>query len=152
MGVSLTIRPATSREREEAARQWVSSFSPGARDVTIGSTARTLVQRHWKRAHRALVAQLLSESECHVIVLDDIPNEPLGWVCFEPGGELHYAYVVSQARLRGLGSKLVTWARTMGAGHSDLDISHMTAGGRKLVHDEEEAQAETPAASRLLDG
>lgn len=142
----MSIRLATSRERDDVMKQWASSFAPGKNSVTIGSTARTILSKHWKRAHKMLVAYLLAESECHVLVLDDVPSEPLGWVVFVPGGELHYVYVLDKARRCGLGRRLLEHARDLGAGAP----SHMTASGRSLEGESDVRQEEAQAPSQVL--
>lgn len=123
-------------ERRECLRQWVSSFTPHARRVegseaegiTIGSQLRSLAPFMWKRAHSALVQSLLFPMSTRehgadalpprldVLVLETVPTEPLGWVCFEPeSGALHYVYVVDRARRKGLGSCLLMHAEDHGA-------------------------------------
>ncbi len=128
------IRPATDSERAECARQWVSSFSPHARmidgadiqGVTIGSQHRALAPYLWKRAHAGLVREMLSPTAAalagalpprlDVLVLDTMPAEPLGWVCFEPEtGAVHYVYAVDRARRKGIGSRLLEHAAQHGA-------------------------------------
>ncbi len=133
MSDQVTIRPATPSERDEALRQWTSSFSPGNPNVTVGSTQRTLSLRLFKRAHKLLAQTVMAESEVHVIVLSSVPREPLGWVCFTSAtnvpGDIHYLYVVEPARRKGLGSLLLNHATAFGAERS----SHMTASGRALA-------------------
>lgn len=141
----MSIRPATQRERDEVAKQWASSFAPGNSTVTVGSVMRTLAQKHWKRAHKMLVAYLLAESNVHVLVLDDVPAEPLGWVVFA-AEELHYVYVLDKARRCGLGRRLLEHARMFGAQFP----SHMTASGRSLEGENHVRQEEAQAASQVL--
>lgn len=150
--MGLVIRRATARELEDVSRHWVSSYAPGNRIVTVGSTMRTLAQRLWKRAHRLLVGELLEESDCHVLVLEEVPSEPLGWVVFRPAmpdreGEVHYVYVLDKARRCGLGKRLIDHAAEFGA----INPSHATASGRSLVH-EKETQAEATPEVGVLSG
>jgi GNAT superfamily N-acetyltransferase len=127
------IRPATDSERRDCAKQWASSFTPHARKVescevegvTIGSAHRSLAPFLWRRAHLALVQSLLwpslteggeNPARLDVLVLETVPTEPLGWVCYEPEtGALHYVYVVDRARRKGLGSCLLMHAEDHGA-------------------------------------
>lgn len=133
MSDRVIIRPATPSERDEVLRQWNGSFSPGNPNVTVGSTQRTLSLRLFKRAHKLLTMTVMAESEVHVVVLESVPREPLGWVCFTPAtnvpGDLHYVYVVEPARRKGLGTKLLSHATAFGAERP----THMTASGRALV-------------------
>lgn len=129
MGV--VIRAATDSERAEAAKQWTRTFTPSAQLVTIGSQARTLTPSLWSRAHRLLVQSLLDEARLDVLVLDDVPTEPLGWVCYVPDEVVHYVYVLDKARRRGIGRRLLTHAG--GTRHT-----HHTASGAFLLGEHRE--------------
>lgn len=134
--MGLTIRDATATERTDIARLWCKSYAPASAHVTIGSEARTLESWAFRRAHRAFVDALLAESDVHVlvVVLDEIPTEPLAWVCWQDAREgehntptsLHYVYVTERARRKGLARRLVSKVP------SGWHASHMTASGRAL--------------------
>lgn len=136
--MGLRIRDATPSERVEAARQWVTSYCPGAGRISIGSPARTMRPWLWQRMHRGLVDALLDQPDCHVVVavLSDRPLEPLGWACWTDARvddgrsiptALHYVYVVDAARRHGIGSALL--ARVP----AGFVPSHETASGAALL-------------------
>lgn len=145
--MGLIFRDATPEETKEIARQWASSFEPPwpkNRDqsgITVGSPFRSLHPGLWRRAHRDLVESLLIQSSVEVLVLEDMPTEPLGWVVYDavPSSSaptLHYVYVLDKARRRGLGRTLVARARE----HGCSAHSHLTAGGAGLLRAMGEAQ------------
>jgi GNAT superfamily N-acetyltransferase len=134
--MGLIFRDATPEETKTITRQWASSFEPSwpkgdkTTGITVGSPFRSIHPGLWRRAHRDLVEALLIQSSVEVLVLEDVPSEPLGWVSFDPIlHELHYVYVVDKARRRGLGRMLVTRARE----HGCSGQTHLTAGGAGLL-------------------
>lgn len=129
--MAVTIRNATALEREECARQWVASFEPGSVPVTVGSVRRSLEPRLWRLAHRMLVASLLAECVTFVVVLDEVPHEPLAWICFRDS-KVHYVYTVDKARHKGLASMLLRHVAKL-CDVVPLSFSHMTAGGSALI-------------------
>ncbi|MBK6920378.1 MAG: hypothetical protein IPH07_23460 [Deltaproteobacteria bacterium] len=128
--MGLVIRPAENEDLKEIARQWASSFEPAWGSITIGSLFRHLAPHLWRRAHRALVEELVRECLINVLVLEEEPSVPLAWVAFDPV-RLHYVYTLDKARRQGLATRLVTNVRE---GYTLTEApTHMTAGGSALL-------------------
>ncbi len=102
---TVLIRPASSSDQAFVLDSWLRSFGQG----------RTWFWRgvHGDRfysGHRKIAEDLLSRGLVLVACLEQVPDAVLGWMCVE-GDCLHYVYVKSKYRKKGVARELLRHAQ-----------------------------------------
>jgi len=144
--MSLVVRPATRDEIDTLVRKtWTHSFTSSPRCVDLNGWA-------FRKAHRALVGELLDDSDVLVFASDDPDDDDivLGWICFTPPVTrplyIHFTYVKPIARRRGIALKLVRAAMDR-ADHRGWRASHWTREWSELLLHTDIAEIERGAVA-----
>ncbi len=126
----VSLRRATRDEERLIIDSWARSFSSSVR------IPRELDCWVWHKMHRLWIVEQLQSCEVLVAVMPDVPDEVIGWVCWEPAGShplaLHYAYVKPDLRRYGVATMLVR-AAVEGADERGYRQSHRTPDGQQLM-------------------
>lgn len=167
------IREPDAREREWIVNQWVHEISfRGPRGKHVQSFSGVRKDNRWeygdtywgspcvakllivpdlyKEAMTLLVRKLVDEAELRVACMTAVPDEPIGWIAFEPGGVLHFVRVLGQARRLGVATALLDAAALTQA---MLTATFMTQEGELLLASlRPEIVIEVPTAVEAVEG
>lgn len=99
---TIKTRPATSSDLNFVRASWFDSWRHGGKTPDCGYDM-------YRRGASFLIRLLTSRHPVVVTYLEDVPDEIIGWICYEPG-VLHYVYVKQAYRRVSIGQQLCALA------------------------------------------
>jgi len=141
----IILRDMEGDEDRFIVRSWHSSFMGEctSKHRLWSTSGTTLIQpplgwalHSYDMSPRAQIWRYMDNSRVVVACLPDVPDEVLGWIAFEAPGnhplQVHYMFVKSHARQRGVGRKLYQ-AALSAAGSRNVVHTHRTSDGDKFL-------------------
>lgn len=142
----LTLRPVSQDEYPLIVDSWVRSYSgfsssdePDAHRKSYNAQLpfNYMQQWLWFKMHRNMVKNLLDGSNVAVATLESVPDEVVGWICWQDPTDqfplvVHYTFVKSHVRRYGVASKMMNMVLSR-ADERGFRSSHITRDGRAFM-------------------
>jgi GNAT superfamily N-acetyltransferase len=117
----LRFRRARPDELHLVKSSWFESYRKGG-------CAPEVAFPTYRTGQNRVMENLLARAPVWVATLEDVPDEVLGWVCYDDKA-VHYLYVKQAYRKRRIATALLSLARAAGA----KEFTHPTRAGKPLA-------------------